>query len=46
MVLQEWEKSIAFRKRLFVRKGKLFHDAKSSGVMADMEKSLREVRQI
>lgn len=38
MVLQEWEKSIAFREAaLLSAKEKLFHDAKSSGVMVQMK---------
>lgn len=38
MVLQEWEKSIAFREAaLLSAKEKLFHDAKSSGVMIQMK---------
>lgn len=38
MVLQEWEKSIAFREAAFLSaKEKLFHDAKSSGVMVQMK---------
>lgn len=37
-VLQEWEKSIAFREAaLLSAKEKLFHDAKSSGVMVQMK---------
>lgn len=38
MVLQEWGKSIAFREAaLLSAKEKLFHDAKSSGVMIQMK---------
>ena len=38
MVLQEWEKSISFREAaLLSAKEKLFHDAKSSGVMVRMK---------
>lgn len=38
MVLQEWGKSIAFREAaLLSAKEKLFHDAKSSGVMVQMK---------
>ena len=38
MVLQEWEKSIAFREAaLLSAKEKLFHDAQSSGVMVQMK---------
>ena len=38
MVLQEWEKSIDFREAaLLSAKEKLFHDAKSSGVMVQMK---------
>ena len=38
MVLQEWEKSIAFREAaLLSAKEKLFHDGKSSGVMVQMK---------
>ena len=38
LVLQEWEKSIAFREAaLLSAKEKLFHDAKSSGVMVQMK---------
>ena len=38
MVLLEWEKSIAFREAaLLSAKEKLFHDAKSSGVMVQMK---------
>lgn len=38
MVLQEWEKSIAFREAALLSvKEKLFHDAKSSGVMVQMK---------
>lgn len=38
MVLKEWEKSIAFREAaLLSAKEKLFHDAKSSGVMVQMK---------
>lgn len=38
MVLQEWGKSIAFREEaLLSAKEKLFHDAKSSGVMVRMK---------